>query len=344
MYIYSKLDKNTKPLIIGVILVSLFTITLLLKNNSSVFQKRIFNNQDGNTLIFADAKTNPRLDLSESIFIENNSLKASLPPVVINPQVLGVLTGNSGLSTETERKEIIEYTVEPGDNLSSIAQKFNISLNTVRWANNLNTSSIIHPGQKLIILPVSGVIHYVGKGDTISEIAKTYNGKTKEIIAFNNLSSEGDIYVGDVIIIPNGVVSSVSSSQTKTWSPIPKNYFICPIALPCYITQGLHWYNAIDFSHGRCGEPIYAAAGGTVIKAKYHYIAGNYVRILHPNGVATQYGHLSKILVSVGQRVSQGQIIGLMGYTGKTIPSGPAGCHLHFDVLNVPRGTNPFAM
>ena len=101
MYIYSKLDKNTKPLIIGVILVSLFTITLLLKNNSSVFQKRIFNNQDGNTLIFADAKTNPRLDLSESIFIENNSLKASLPPVVINPQVLGVLTGNSGLSTET---------------------------------------------------------------------------------------------------------------------------------------------------------------------------------------------------------------------------------------------------
>ena len=62
--------------------------------------------------------------------------------------------------------------------------------------------------------------------------------------------------------------------------------------------------------------------------------------ILHPNGVVTYYGHLSKIIVSQGAKVYQGQIIGYMGYSGRTIPAGPAGCHLHFDVRFA---QNPFS-
>jgi murein DD-endopeptidase MepM/ murein hydrolase activator NlpD len=57
-------------------------------------------------------------------------------------------------------------------------------------------------------------------------------------------------------------------------------------------------------------------------------------------GISTFYGHLSAINVKVGQDVSQGQIIGYVGHTGYTIPAGPAGCHVHFEV----RGArNPFA-
>ncbi|MBU0476443.1 M23 family metallopeptidase, partial [Patescibacteria group bacterium] len=62
--------------------------------------------------------------------------------------------------------------------------------------------------------------------------------------------------------------------------------------------------------------------------------------IIHPNGVVTLYSHLQSISVKAGEKVSQGQGIGLIGHTGQTIPSGPQGCHLHFEV----RGAeNPFA-
>lgn len=283
----------------------------------------------------------------EFLLVENASLKASTPPTDFSPQVLGALVG--GYEVEDIKKVVVEYTVEEGDTLWSLSNKFNISLNTILWANNLNNNSILKPGQKLVILPVSGTIHHVKSGDTISDIAKTYKGKTEEIIAFNNLSSEGDVYVGDIIIIPNGVPPVTSSQQATVWVPLADSYFICPIAGPCRITQGLHWYNAIDFSHGKCGEPIFAAAAGEVIKV---YLtnstsrwanggAGNTVSILHPNGVVTTYGHIAASLVTPGQQVSQGQIIALMGgYPGTPGAGLSTGCHVHFGVSGA---RNPFA-
>lgn len=240
------------------------------------------------------------------------------------------------------RREIIEYTVEPGDSLLDIAEKFNISLETLLWANDLTKNSIIRPGQKLIILPVSGVIHYVKSGDTLSEIAKKYKGDINEIIAFNELSGEGDIYVGDILIIPNGVLPSSPKSEYSE-TPLAKSYFISPISSPYKITKGLHWYNAVDLSNGQCGSPIYAAAQGTVQKVKFGWNRGygNYLTILHPNGIVTTYAHLQEILVGAGEEVSQGQIIALMGGQPGTPGSGHStGCHLHFEVHGA---RNPFA-
>jgi murein DD-endopeptidase MepM/ murein hydrolase activator NlpD len=102
----------------------------------------------------------------------------------------------------------------------------------------------------------------------------------------------------------------------------------------------LHWYNAIDFSNGQCGEPVFAAAAGAVQRTGTDPVGGNYIRILHPNNVVTYYGHLSSVAVEAGIAVYQGQIIGYIGCTGKTIPAGNAGCHLHFDVRFA---SNPFA-
>jgi len=77
------------------------------------------------------------------------------------------------------------------------------------------------------------------------------------------------IYIGDIIIVPNGKMPVASVQYTAPAQvPLADSYFICPISSPCKITQRLHWYNAIDFSHGKCGEPIYAAAGGQVLKVQ----------------------------------------------------------------------------
>lgn len=87
---------------------------------------------------------------------------------------------------------------------------------------------------------------------------------------------------------------------------------------------------------GTTGDPIYAAADGEVISASYHYSMGNYVIISHGNGLNTVYMHASSLKVSVGDRVSQGQVIMLMGSTGDS--TGP---HLHFGVVKNGTYVNP---
>jgi LysM repeat protein len=283
----------------------------------------------------------------EFLLVGNSSLKAVSPPTTFSPKALGALVG--GVEMEDTKKVITEYIVESGDSLYSIAAQFNISLDTILWANDLNKNSLLQTGQKLIILPVSGVIHHVKNGDTISEIAETYGGKIEKIISFNNLSGEGDIYIGDIIIVPDGEMPTPSVQYAAPQRvPLADSYFICPISQPCRITQGLHWYNAIDFSHGKCGEPIYAAAAGTVLKVKLtnstskwaYGGAGNHLTILHPNGVVTMYGHIATSLVSPGEQVSQGQVIALMGGQPGTPGAGlSSGCHIHFGVSGA---RNPF--
>jgi len=282
----------------------------------------------------------------ELLLVGEGSIRASSPPTTFSPQALGALMG--GLEPEDAKKVITEYIVESGETLSLIATKFNISLNTILWANNLSKNTQIQPGTKLIILPVSGIVYHVKSGDTISAIAEKYKGKSEEIVDINNLSDEGDIYVGDIIIVPNGVMPAAPVYVAPQGIPLADSYFICPIAYPCRKTQGLHWYNAVDFSHGQCGEPIYAAAGGTVLKVKLTNStsrwafggAGNNLTILHPNGVVTSYGHIAVSLVNPGDQVSQGQAIALMG--GKPGMPGAGlstACHLHFGVSGA---RNPF--
>lgn len=268
--------------------------------------------------------------------IQNNSLLALSPSVAVNFQVLGAIGSDS--VTSHDETGIEEYIVQQGDIVSSIAERFNITTNTILWANDLTSKSIISPGKNLIILPTTGAMHIVGRGDTVSEVAEDYKVKKDEIITFNSLV-DNEIFVGDILIIPEGIKPVNKKTYPTHTTFLANSYFICPVPSPWVITQGLHWYNAIDFATGKCGSPVYAAAGGKVQRAGWDNRAGRYVRIIHPNGVVTFYGHLSSFTVSPGQKVSQGKIIGYIGYTGHTIPSGPGGCHLHFDV----RGAkNPF--
>ncbi|MBU3942901.1 M23 family metallopeptidase [Patescibacteria group bacterium] len=295
---------------------------------------------DSGQVLFAQPFNNFLRESPSMTFIGENSLVAITPPSMVDTQVLGSLLG--GVEDEMmggERKDILEYTVEEGETLSSIAQKFDISLNTILIANDLTSKSSIKPGQKLIILPVTGVIYHVKSGDTLGGIANSYKGKTSEIIEINNLSSEGDIFIGDILVIPNGKVPA-SKPASSPAIPVGSSYFIAPTA-KINITQGLHWYNAIDFA-AKCGEPVYAAATGTVQKVGYGWNggAGNYVRIIHPNGVVTTYGHIQTAFVTPGQSVSQGEVIALVGGRPGMAGAGiSTGCHVHFDV----RGAkNPF--
>jgi len=326
---------------LGLILVILFFSLLASlpksKNLSGIFLAKIDSKNTGNQNLFLGSVGRFLLESPNLFFVQKDSLKAVSSPTNVNPKVFGSLVGES----EETRKEILEYTIEEGDTLSKIAENFGISLETVLWANDLTKNSKISPGQKLITLPVSGVLHFVQKGETLSEIAKKYKGDVEKIIEFNELDNEKDIFAGDILIIPDGIMPSKTYIAPQI--PLASSYFICPISQPCRITQGLHWYNAVDFSHGKCGEPIYAAAQGEILTVRFGWNkgAGNYITILHPNGVITMYGHIATSLVNPGDQVSQGQMIALMGGQPGTAGAGiSTGCHLHFGV----QGTkNPFA-
>ena len=105
--------------------------------------------------------------------------------------------------------------------------------------------------------------------------------------------------------------------------------FIWPVNGPVVSGFGMRWgrmHEGIDIAAG-IGTPIWAAAAGTVIHAGWLGGYGNLVVLDHGNGLATAYAHASTILVAVGQQVSQGETISLVGSTGNS--SGP---HLHFEV------------
>ncbi|MFH1575652.1 MAG: M23 family metallopeptidase [Candidatus Nealsonbacteria bacterium] len=335
-------------LYLGAICVCLFLIISIINPVSSYVGNANLlaaypNSQSEDSFITPNTKVKESPDLS---LVQQNSLASISPPIMVTPQVLGALM--DAADYEWTQKEIQEYMVQPGDTLSSIAKHFNVSLNTLLWANDLTSSSLLRIGQKLVILPTSGTVHHVKNGDTLSDIAKTYKSTTEKIIVFNNLTAEGDIYIGDILIVPDGIMPP-PTTYTSQLVPMAASYFICPISAPCRVTQGLHWYNAIDFSHGKCGEPIYAVAAGQVLKVKLTSSiskwafggAGNTIAIQHPNGVVTSYGHVQASLVSQGDYVSQGQIIALMGGAlGMPGSGNSTGCHVHFGVSGA---KNPFA-
>lgn len=237
--------------------------------------------------------------------------------------------------------EIRVYTVREGDSLSQVAEMFDVTTNTIMWANDLTKATAIQAGDTLVILPIAGVRHVVKKGDTISTIAKKFDGDVEEILAYNELSSADDLSVGDTLIIPGGAMHQIPARGSQavpvqvSGSVAGSNGFTHP-APGSVRTQGIHGYNAVDLA-GSYGAGIRAAAGGEVIVAKasgWNGGYGNYIVVRHGNGAQTLYAHLSSVSVGVGNYVAQGEVIGGMGSTGKS-----TGTHLHFEV----RGArNPF--
>ena len=317
-----------------------FCFFLLAKYEPAVEQDLLFASlsnleQINEQKVFLDQKEIAAIEFPQLVVGQNSFLQAG-PASVIKPEVLGSLGIDLSQGGLSERKEIFEYIVEQGDTVSSIAEKFDVSLETVLWANDLTSSSKIGIGETLIILPITGIMHIVEKGESLSYLAELYKSDMDEIIDFNNFSDNDEIYIGDFLIIPDATMPV--TKPVPSYIPLASAYFIKPVPTDFGISQGLHWYNAIDFSNGKCWEPVFASAGGVIQRTGFDSVAGNYVRILHPNEVVTFYGHLAVISVYSGQKVSQGEIIGYVGNTGYTL--GSTGCHLHFEV----RGAkNPFA-
>ena len=303
------------------------------------------------TGVGSQTETNSQnIDLLEPV--ANCPGTTTLPGADIDTTITGgsaILPEAGPLGTSADLKDgqvpsdlISIYTVHSGDTIEMVAKMYNVSANTIRWANDLKKGATLKPGTNLIILPITGVQLTVKKGDTIKGLAKKYGGNFEEITAYNDLDVTKGLTVGDTIIIPNGeesvIVSSPKPGQklpTKYKGPSYPGYFIRPL-VSCVRTQGIHGHNAVDLG-APVGTSVYAAASGRVIIAKssgWNGGYGNYIVISHPNGAQTLYGHLSTLNIFAGQNVAKGDNIGRVGNTG--LSTGP---HLHFEIRGA---VNPF--
>lgn len=270
------------------------------------------------------------VDVNVNIVSDNALLPATGPR--------GVFDGTG--SGEFNADDISVYVIRKGDSLSEIAKMFDVSVNTILWANDLKKGDKLKEGDTLFILPISGVKHIVTKGQTLASLAKLYKVDISTITSFNGISPDDKLTVGDELIIPdaempNDDTPAKSNSKNYYATGTLKNiqgYFINPVPELKRKSQGLHGpgNRGIDLA-APTGTKIYASAPGKVLLARNGYNGGygNMVIIEHPNGTKTLYGHMYKLGTRTGAQVERGEVIGYVGNTGRS--TGP---HLHFEVFN----------
>ncbi|MBK8781231.1 MAG: M23 family metallopeptidase [Anaerolineales bacterium] len=262
------------------------------------------------------------------------------------------------------RNEITTYTVQDGDTVFGIAEKFGLEPQTVLWGNYeilLDDPHSLKPGQELNILPVNGVYWQWLGGLSFGSWAEFYGVTAADIIEYpgNNIDpkSVGDyenanIPVETWLIIPNGERDFVSWSaplgvtrenpasarvlgagacDPVSGGAVGYGYYVYP--------TNKHYLSGFDYSTktnhlgidlaGNEGEGVYAADAGVIVYAGWNdYGYGNMIMVDHGNGFQSLYAHLSAFNVGCGQSVGQGEGIGAVGSTGRS--SGP---HLHFELM-----------
>jgi len=235
------------------------------------------------------------------------------------------------------RKELVIYPVQQGDNLSTIAERYDVDVDTLIWANDKleEDPDYLVIGQKLTIPPVSGVLYSVKTGDTLDAIATKFKGDLRMMqeLEYNNLSASATVPVsGTQIMIPGGEKAYqprlvyIGGKAVMVNAPKGGGRFMWPTAGWISTDFGENGHAGIDIA-GPLGTPIYAADAGVVIFAGWNGGYGNSVIIDHGNGYQTIYGHFMAYYPQAGQNVRRGQAIGKMGSTGNS-----SGSHLHFEM------------
>lgn len=259
------------------------------------------------------------------------------------PQEQSLTSADNVFSTDISQKPrdiITEYTVQRGDTISTIAEKFQVSADTIKWANDLSDDSL-SVGDVLKIPSVTGIVYKVQSGDTVYSIAKKFNTNPQKIVDFpyNEFANPEtfSLVIGEMLMVPDGVQPSAQPTyQQPVYVQVPEAPqqiagaagWIWPIRGE--ITQYFTWYHTgLDIA-GPAGTPIYAAKSGTVMEAScgWNYGYGCHVLLDNGGGFSTMYAHMvQQPSVSVGQSVNQGQLIGYRGSTGRS-----TGNHTHFEI------------
>ncbi|MGC9372875.1 MAG: peptidoglycan DD-metalloendopeptidase family protein [Thermovirgaceae bacterium] len=237
-----------------------------------------------------------------------------------------------------------QYTVSEGDSLWSIANSFNLDINTLFGCNEMKNPNYLRVGTTLRIPNQDGIFYKVKEGDTLTKIASKHGVPLEAIQEVNSLAGTS-LSAGRELFLPGAkpVTSVYSFTGGSSGSSVSAG-FRWPLS--GRITSGYGWrrhpftkrrdfHTGIDIK-GATGRIIRAAKAGRVVYSGWMGGYGRVVVIDHGKEYSTLYAHCSSLLVRKGQRVSAGQAIGKVGSSGRA--TGP---HLHFEVRYKNKAMNP---
>ena len=304
------------------------------------------------------------------------SLAQTNVPGTIAAEPGSEIPGIPGKPVVATRTATETYVVQDGDTVGSIAAQYGVNVGTVIWANKLSSRGSIKPGDALKVPPVSGVLHVVKRGDTIAKIAFVYGADAEQIYQANRLMPDATLSVGQELVVPGGTppapvvpakpkialqpgvpITKIADKSYDQYQEIqatpPDNRVKPPDETAAVVPEGkLLWptdqhvinqyygwrHTGIDFN-GDYTDPIYAADDGVVERAGWNASGyGLMIQLNHGGGIQTRYGHSSKIFVNAGDTVKRGEVIGMVGTTGRS-----TGTHLHFEVIINGTRVNPLA-
>ena len=245
-------------------------------------------------------------------------------------------SGNINLSDSSimfalQPVEFKNYTVKSGDNITRISKKFGLSnISTLIAVNNISNARKLQVGEVLKIPSTDGLVHTVAKNESLTGIASKYGVSVETLLDVNDLSTSV-LKAGQNLFIPGARLDSYSLKMALG------ELFKCPITAKWRLSSAYGYRNdpitgVRKFHTGMdmaapTGTPVKAALDGKVVAVSFNQVYGNYVIISHINGYQSLYAHLHAATVKVGQRLNQGDKLGLVGSTGYS--TGP---HLHFTV------------
>lgn len=290
-------------------------------------------------ILFFAMSLMPNPSTADSVSLEElEKLDAGLSPLDLEEKTEKLkqqLVDNEIRNTKNGKKKIedsIEYTVVYGDTLSYIASHYRVPIEMITASSGIQESSIIRPGQKLIIPTRQGLVYKFKKNDRLAQVAQYYSVNINTIMEENpDLENSDIIPAGHQIFLPNAKIprpppvwripatGRITSSYGVRWHPV-------------YRQRRFH--SGIDI--GSKSGSVYSAREGHIIFSGYLGSYGKTVIIEHTSGYKTLYAHLSKLLVNKGQYVKTQHKIGVSGNTGVT--TGP---HLHFEVIRYGKSINP---
>lgn len=327
-YLKRKLESNLKRFEFSKSLLVAFLIAKRGKYQQSFLNTSFF------LLVIIIWMAGPIIAEHNPIIGRNISQTASTPGALVSLYTVGASNIFTTKISQKPRDSIIHHKIEKGDTLEAIAKKFDVSVDTLKWANDLKGVDITE-GETLKIPPINGIVHKVISGDNVYTIAKKYNTEAQKIVNFPfNDFADLDTFAlvpGQILFVPDGTPPTIAPRI----APFTPQFFAGTVGSSSFIwpttgsiTQYPIWYHvALDIANPSA-PPVIAADSGTVSYSNcLGWGYGCHIIIDHGNGYESLYAHLSSLNVSAGQSVGKGQTIGIMGSTGRS-----TGTHLHFEI------------